>query len=146
MPMDKAMSIIHNNYCIIELTDIVLVNYGNIIALCLHFYWSHVHMDWRQKTAEPLIRPVAAWCVHMAGETADTQHRVVHTCHAVQWVAPLVYMLPTAMHPAGARVLQWHINSTKAHNYCAELFIRQLDVHVAGRTDAHCRVVTLWDG
>ena len=37
------------------------------------------------------MRLVAARCVdiHMAGKT-NTRHRVVSTCHAVGWVAPLV--------------------------------------------------------
>ena len=34
---------------------------------------------------------MAARCVHMAGRT-DTHHRVVPTCHAVGWVAPLAHV------------------------------------------------------
>ena len=53
--------------------------------------------DWRHKIdccAEPLIRPVAARCVHMAGET-DAHHGVVPTCHVVGWVAPLAHVADT---------------------------------------------------
>ena len=37
------------------------------------------------------MRLVAARRVHMAGET-NARHRVVPTCHAVGWVAPLVHV------------------------------------------------------
>ena len=64
---------------------------------------------------------MAARCVHMAGET-DAHHRIVPTCHAVGWVAPLVvYMLPTAMGLARTEVPQRLLASTEV--LCSSYFV-----------------------
>ena len=122
--------------------------------------------------AECFIRLVAARCVHMAGET-NTRHRVVSTCHAVGWVAPLVHVADS--HGSGwsqSATVTFVLNHSCVCNLACLLTIGYLSksqdsldidqrqrtavlkcfirlvaarcVHMAGETNTRHRVVPTW--
>ena len=76
-----TVTFVLNQSCVCNLARLLTTGY-------LSESQDSLDIDQRQRTAV-LKCFVAARCVHMAGET-NARHRVVPTCHAVGWVAPLI--------------------------------------------------------